>query len=247
MSAKFGHSFGIALACGLLCQPAAFAQMQPGWVDPPADIARQSAGRTFNAPSVASPSVRQNIPAAGSETTPSHSHALPAQSTSRSTSGSSGRPSFEDAEVAAKTGSVPSAFTANAQAAVDLASAYLRAWSSPNQISLTSVSSFYGPRLMFHGQERSYQSVFVEKQRFAKRWPVRSYRHRPEVTQVACESDGSRCTVWSVFDFSAADRRHRQRSRGLGEHELVIAFTGPKPLIVAETSRVLRRGAVPRR
>lgn len=132
------------------------------------------------------------------------------------------------------------------QAAVDFAAAYLSEWSSPNRVTLASTSSYYGPKLVFHGRERSIQSVFAEKRRFAERWPERSYQHRPELTQVACDDDQDLCTVWSIFDYSAADGRGRQ-SRGLGEHELVISFVAHRPLIVAETSRVLRRGAVPGR
>jgi hypothetical protein len=121
----------------------------------------------------------------------------------------------------------------------------LDAWSSPNRVSLASTSAFYGPSVVFHGRERSYDSVFAEKQRFAERWPERTYRYRPEFTQVACEADGASCTVWSLFDFSAVDRQGR-RARGLGEHELVVSFAGDRPVIVSETSRVLRRGVVPR-
>ncbi len=132
-----------------------------------------------------------------------------------------------------------------ARAAVKFASAYLDAWSSPNRVALVSTSAFYGPSVVFHGHERSYRSVFAEKQRFAERWPERTYRYRPEFTQVACEADGASCTVWSLFDFAAADHEGR-RSRGLGEHELVVSFAGEKPIIVSETSRVLRRGLVPR-
>jgi hypothetical protein len=143
------------------------------------------------------------------------------------------------------TAGVPNTPAGREQAAVKLAWAYLDAWSSPNRVSLASTSAFYGPSVVFHGRERSYDSVFAEKQRFAERWPERTYRYRPEFTQVACEADGASCTVWSLFDFSAVDRQGR-RARGLGEHELVVSFAGDRPVIVAETSRVLRQGAVPR-
>jgi hypothetical protein len=124
--------------------------------------------------------------------------------------------------------------------------AYLDAWSAPNRVTLASTSAFYGPTVTFHGHTRSYESVYAEKQRFAKRWPDRDYRHRPEITQVACESDGRSCTVWSLFDFWAANSRQGRHSQGLGEHELVVNFVGDRPMITSETSRVLRWGAVPR-
>src|ERR671910_1334439 len=134
--------------------------------------------------------------------------------------------------------------TLSAQDAQALAVDYLDLWSAPNQLTLAAASSFYGPTVMFHGHERTLSSVLTEKRRFTERWPQRSYRYRPETTMVACESDGSRCTVWAIFDFSAAGSGQGRRSRGIGEHELVVSLSGGKPVIVAETSRVLHRGAV---
>jgi hypothetical protein len=128
------------------------------------------------------------------------------------------------------------------EAARDLAYEYLRLWSAPNQTALAAAPSFYGHTVRFHGRTRTLGSVLAEKRRFAARWPERAYRYRPETTRVACEAGGSRCTVWSVFDFLAADPRQGRRSMGIGEHELVISFSGRKPVVVAENSRVLHRG-----
>src|SRR5215212_5431589 len=128
------------------------------------------------------------------------------------------------------------------EAARRLSVRYLNLWSAPNRVTLASASSFYGPTVTFHGRTRTLDSVLAEKRRFAARWPERAYRYRPETTRVACEAGGSRCTVWSVFDFLAADPRQGRRSMGIGEHELVISFSGRKPVVVAENSRVLHRG-----
>ena len=91
-----------------------------------------------------------------------------------------------------------------AQAAHALAVDYLDLWSAPNRLTLATASSFYGPTVKFHGRGRTLDLVLAEKRRFAERWPQRTYRYRPETTTVACESDGARCTVWAIFDFSAA-------------------------------------------
>ena len=132
----------------------------------------------------------------------------------------------------------------SAQDAQALAVDYLNLWSAQNRLSLAAASSFYGPTVMFHGRERTLASVLAEKRRFTERWPQRTYRYRPESTMVACESDGSLCTVWAIFDFSAANPGQGRRSLGIGEHELVVSLSGSRPVIVAETSRVLHRGAV---
>jgi hypothetical protein len=132
------------------------------------------------------------------------------------------------------------------QVARDLAYRYLNLWSAPNDVALSSAASFYGPVVLFHGRRRTLSSVLAEKHRFAERWPVRTYRYRPQTTQVACEASGERCTVWSMFDFSAASPRHHRRSRGIGEHELIVGFSPERPVIVSETSRVIRRGSAGR-
>jgi hypothetical protein len=139
-------------------------------------------------------------------------------------------------------GSPASAQLAPGQAARDLAYEYLSLWSAPNQRALASAPSFYGRTVTFHGRTRTLSSVLAEKRRFAERWPDRSYRYRPETTRVACEFGRSRCTVWSIFDFSAAHPREGRRSVGVGEHELVITFSGGRSMIAAENSRVLHRG-----
>jgi hypothetical protein len=128
------------------------------------------------------------------------------------------------------------------QAARDLAFSYLRLWSEPKQVTLEAVSSFYAPVVVFHGERRTIASLVAEKRRFAERWPNRTYRHRPETTQVACEDGGARCTVRSSFDYSAASIQNDRRSLGIGEHELVVSFTRGRPFIVSENSRVIIRG-----
>jgi hypothetical protein len=127
-------------------------------------------------------------------------------------------------------------------AARDLAFRYLDLWSVPKEVTLASASSLYAPIVRFHGQRRTLASVVAEKRRFAQRWPDRTYRHRPETTQVQCEYDGLRCMVRSSFDFTAASSQLDRRSLGIGEHELVVSFTRGMPMIVSEDSRVIIRG-----
>jgi hypothetical protein len=137
--------------------------------------------------------------------------------------------------------------TLRAQAAQALAVDYLDLWNAPNRLALATASSFYGSTVTFHGRERTIGSVLAEKRRFAERWPQRTYHYRPETTMVACERDEARCTVWAVFDFSAASSGRGQRSLGIGEHELVVSLSSGRPVIVSETSRVLHHGAVQNR
>ncbi len=129
-----------------------------------------------------------------------------------------------------------------AQVAQDFAARYLDLWSAPNRVALASASSLYAPTVTFHGRLRSRGSVLAEKRQFVQRWPDRTYRYRPGTTQVTCEGSGTRCTVRSIFDYTAANAALGRRSRGSGDHELVVSFAGGRPVIAAENSQVLRRG-----
>jgi hypothetical protein len=128
------------------------------------------------------------------------------------------------------------------QAARDLTFRYLEVWSTPKRVTLASVAPFYDATVAFHGKRRPLTSVVAEKRRFAKRWPRRDYRHRPEATQVTCEDGVPRCTVRASFDFNASNDGQSRRSEGLGEHELVLSFSSGRPIIVSEDSRVIIRG-----
>ncbi len=128
-----------------------------------------------------------------------------------------------------------------AQVAGEFAARYLDLWSAPNRVALASASSFYSPTVTFHGRLRSRGSVLAEKRQFVQRWPDRTYRYRPGTTQVTCEGSGTRCTVRSIFDYTAANAALGRRSRGSGDHELVVSFAGGRPVIAAENSRVIRR------
>jgi hypothetical protein len=128
----------------------------------------------------------------------------------------------------------------------DLALAYLDYWSAPNAVTLDATPEFYGPRVQFHGRALSARELFRQKQRFVQRWPERNYTVRPDSLRTACAPASETCTVHAVFDFIAVNPARRRRSSGTATLDLVVDVSGPRPVIVAETSRVLRRGGAAR-
>jgi hypothetical protein len=225
----------------LLWGPAALAQARPAWVDPPGQSALPDSAAPFE-------------PEPGASLAATVQPQSPGQvQTGDDLASSAERKTVAEPEAVAprqaarspqRTARVIYQLTSREQAARDLAITYLDRWSAPNGLSLALASAFYAPTVMFHGQMRSLPSVLAEKRRIAERWPDRSYHYRPETTQVACETRRAMCTVWSIFDYSATNPGDGRRSRGIGDHELVVSFSGGRPVIVAESSRVLRRGAV---
>jgi hypothetical protein len=213
---------GLTLVAGLLLLgPAALAQGSRAWVDPPGDPTAAPQPEPGRDGPVATSAMRAPPPG-------------DAAATGRIAPPQPARPAA----------AVTYQLTPREKAARDLAFSYLDLWSAPNPVTLAAAASFYGEQVLFHGRVRDFGSVLAEKRRFAQRWPDRAYRYRRDTTQVACESGGVRCTVWSLFDFAAGNPDQGRRSRGIGEHELVVSFLSHKPVIVSETSRVLRRGAV---
>ena len=129
-----------------------------------------------------------------------------------------------------------------ATAAEALAGAYLDYWSAPNAVTLDATPDFYAPRVEFHGRLLSARALFEEKKRFVRRWPERRYTPRPDTLRTACDPGTGNCVVKTVFDFIAANPARRRRSQGTGTLELVVSVAGQQPVIIAETSRILRRG-----
>jgi hypothetical protein len=105
---------------------------------------------------------------------------------------------------------------------------------------------FYAPRVEFHGREMSARALFELKRRFVRRWPVRAYTPQLDTMRVDCREDEV-CRVRTAFTFMAISPDRGRRSQGVGNLELEISFARGRPVIVAETSRVVQRGRIPGR
>jgi hypothetical protein len=209
---------------------AAVAQAGRPWVDPPAPPAAAPA----NPPAEASPTEPPlpGLPATPLEAAPAPDARPPARSAQ------------PPREVVPEPSAKPRETAAAAQerAARQLAIDYLDFWSAPNAVTLEATPDFYAPRVEFHGREMSARALFEEKRRFIQRWPVRAYAPRRDTMRVACSPSTGFCTVRTVFDFTAVSPERGRRSQGVGRLELEIRATGGRPVIVAETSRVVQRG-----
>jgi hypothetical protein len=255
------HLLALAFVGGLAAG-AAVAQSDRPWVDPPSDPSepaqvpqtappRPSADpaiETTAAPTAPAPPQ----PATGSPP-PAHGQVAPTDvptptpitrapepappNESPSAPVRSARPETPPPEAPART---------REAGARDLALAYLDYWSAPNAVTLDATPEFYGPRVQFHGRALSARELFRQKQRFVQRWPERIYTVRPDSLRTACAPASETCIVHAVFDFIAMNPARRRRSTGTATLDLVVDVSGPRPVIVAETSRILRRGGAAR-
>lgn len=262
-----------ALVGAALMAGAAQAQTRPGWVDPPARQPGQaespaSARPTVEAPAAEAPAPGNPAPPKSlAETPPATPERLPPAAHRRRTA----EPVRETRRAApreeaaserlrvrpriARTPAMlapPSAAPSEARfqewaiASERLTDQYLDSVSGSGEAMVAATPRFYAERVQFHGRTLSLAALVADKRRFVRRWPERRYEAQGGATRTACNAATATCIVRTTFDFRADNPAHGARSQGVSELSLTISFAGPRPLIVAESSRVLRRyGAGP--
>jgi len=234
----------------------ALAQSGRTWVDPPAEPGTPAAPSP-QASEPPSPAPQDNGPAPAPQTAAPPPAAAPAEPAAPPTrSAEPSRPTLPPEEpaprrrpaqpsqsapptVTAQPGEADEKQAARTQAARAFAVDYLNLWSASNEEALEATVDFYAPQVLYHGRTVSMRTLFNEKRRFARRWPERDYRPRPDSMGVVCNPPGDICTVHMVFDYVAANPARRSRSGGSGALQLIVHFIGDKPVIVAEHSTVL--------
>ncbi|MCE4223167.1 hypothetical protein HCU64_05345 [Methylobacterium sp. C25] len=133
-------------------------------------------------------------------------------------------------------------FTDWAGQAQRLTSDYLDSVSARNDAMLASAPRFYGNHVRFHGRSMSLAALMADKRRFVQRWPERRYKPQSGAMRTTCSAASATCVVHTIFGFQAENPARGARSQGLSELTLAVSFAGEHPVIVSETSRVLRRG-----
>ncbi|SFM58584.1 hypothetical protein [Methylobacterium pseudosasicola] len=118
-----------------------------------------------------------------------------------------------------------------------LAANYLATVSSTGDTMVGTAPHFYATRVRFYGHPITLAGLLAEKRSFVQRWPER--RYEPRAIQTACDSET--CTIRTIVDFRTANPGRGAISTGAAELVLEVSFAGPRPVIVGETGRVLRR------
>ena len=129
------------------------------------------------------------------------------------------------------------------QRSAELSRSYLRTWSASGSAALAQVPRLYAPKVRFYGRLVDRNMLAREKRAFIRRWPVRSYAHRPGTIRVACDTPTSRCTVRSVIDWRTASPARRAVSQGSSRFEQGIAFSESKPAVFHEGGAVITQRA----
>ena len=129
----------------------------------------------------------------------------------------------------------------------ELSRSYLRTWSANGSAAVAEVPRLYAPKVRFYGRIVDRRALAREKQAFIRRWPIRSYAHRPGTIRVACELSASQCTVRSVIDWKAASPGRRAVAQGTSRFEQGIAFSTSRAAVFLESGEVIsQRGRLTR-
>lgn len=214
-------------------------QGQPGWVDPPAKAAAKPLEPATNAAAKPEPSKPETVTSDAAEP-PAPSRTAQRHAPSRRALRRPPRAAVvtrEPLPAAAPVGD--SRLREWAAVSQALARDYLDSVSGPAMLAET--PRFYGERVRFHGRTMTLAALTAEKRRFVQRWPERRYEPRPDSWRTACSPALALCRVEAVFDFRAENPARGLRSQGVSSVTFEVSLAGTRPVIVSETSRVLRR------
>ena len=116
----------------------------------------------------------------------------------------------------------------------EIATEYLRVWSSNDGNAVASVPYIYGPTVLFYGRRYTQAQLVAEKRRAIRQWPVRRYTHRPGTMRVICNAAQRKCAARSIMDFSVENPDRGTAKHGAARFDLGVSFAGERPRILYE-------------
>jgi hypothetical protein len=121
--------------------------------------------------------------------------------------------------------------------ALQLARAYLTAWSDPADPDGNGIRRFYADAVIYYGRPLTADALMLEKRAFAHRWPVRSYVPREGSWAVSCSNE-TVCTVSGVVDWRAENTATGRRLSGAATFSMSVQDGH----ITSEAGEVTSRG-----
>jgi hypothetical protein len=81
--------------------------------------------------------------------------------------------------------------------------------------------------------------VLKDKEKYVARWPLRSYRVRPDSVRTICEAAASRCRIAGLVDYSLLDPAKNRKTQGTSTFDFGIRFGPDGPKLFYEQGKVL--------
>jgi hypothetical protein len=125
--------------------------------------------------------------------------------------------------------------------ATDFVLALALRWSGPNEEAFRSLDELYADKVRYHGKLMPRQAVVLDKQRFAQRWPERSYMIRSGSISATCGDASGVCRVTGIADRVLANAATKAKWRDVASFEYQVAPSGEALQIAAESSSLDKR------
>jgi hypothetical protein len=112
---------------------------------------------------------------------------------------------------------------------------------NPNDRAMRTLSALYADEVLYFGKNVDRSQIIKDKENYLNRWPQRVYNLDNEQLYVSCL--GKSCTVNGMIDWVVVSRERNARANGTASFSYTIDLSAVSPLIVAETSTVVKREA----
>lgn len=110
---------------------------------------------------------------------------------------------------------------------------------NPNDKAMKNLADLYADEVLYFGKNVDRPTILKDKENYLNRWPQRIYRLNSDRLYVSCI--GKSCTVNGLIDWEVGSRERNARANGTASFSYTIDLSARSPLIVAETSTVVRR------
>ena len=121
---------------------------------------------------------------------------------------------------------------------------YFGRWSENNYSAMTYVQSIYSDPVDFYGKATSRRTIVDMKQKFAERWPERTYVIRWNSLTIKCDQQNSACLLNGLVDWECRSPSRGARSAGLADFSVGVLFgSNDSTAVYHETGSVVTRSA----
>jgi hypothetical protein len=114
-------------------------------------------------------------------------------------------------------------------------------WSSQNANAVAMLDALYGDYVRYFNKLLPRADVIQEKTEFVQRWPERRYTPRPDTLEIQCDKSSVTCDIKGTLDWDARSQVRGARSIGVAKFEFEITLAGRRPIVIAESSKVITR------
>jgi uncharacterized caspase-like protein len=125
------------------------------------------------------------------------------------------------------------------QLAIDFLNEDMKQSQAPAAIYLDHARRTTDDRVDYYGQSTPRADVLKDKEKYVARWPIRSYRVRPDSIRTVCEATASQCRISGLVDFSLSNPSSGKKNQGVSTFEFGIRFGSDGGKLIYEQGKIV--------